>query len=345
MNPEEKPYNPSWIDRLNRWIASLPINLWLFHLLLALLLILIQVLFLWLDAGLHAREILPVIVFNSLAVPFLLVLLYILDQQSVSALEAMKPVLDMTGQEYEKYHYMFLNMPFFPPLAAGLVLMIIVILTPTVTIDPLRYAVLDHTPTFSLVYHIIDKMSAFLFGVVLYHLVRHLRLVNSIYDHHVRINLFDLGPLQGLSRVTASTIIGLLVFIYAWMLINPELLTDPFLLVLFIIFTIIPISVFAWPLWGLHRMIDVEKKNRLHEIDLRFEAVAQQFNQHLDQGDLDAVESLNGIIISLDTQRNRIDDIPTWPWRAETARLVLTAIALPLLMMVLQLFVSRALPG
>ena len=85
--PEVPPYKPSWINRLNRWIADLPINLWLVHLLIALLLIAIQVFFLWLDGGLYAREILPVIAFNSLAVPFLLVLMYVLDQQAVSALE------------------------------------------------------------------------------------------------------------------------------------------------------------------------------------------------------------------------------------------------------------------
>lgn len=345
MNTEELPYKPSLIDRLNRWIAELPINLWLFHLLLTLILIVIQILFLWVDGGLHATEIVPVIIFNSLAVPFLLLLIYLLDQQALTALASMKPVLDMTEQVYTEYRYRFSNMPFFAPLLAGLALTIMTILTPLVSTDPLRYAILEQTPRFSVVYHIIDKGSAFLFGVVLYYLVRHLRLVNSIYDQHVRIDLFQLDPLQALSRVTTSTITGLLIFLYAWMLINPELLTDPVLVGLIIIFTIIPISVFLWPLWGVHRIIDREKRAVLYDIDLRFEAVLIQFNQYLDEGDYISAEKLNGVINSLHIQRRRIIDIPTWPWRAETARLVLTAIALPLFMMILQYFVVRALPG
>ena len=52
---------------------------------------------------------------------------------------------------------------------------------------------------------------------------------------------------------------------------------------------------------------------------------------------------MNRTITSLEFQYRRIRDIPTWPWRAETARLVLTAIAIPLVLMVLQYFVLQAL--
>jgi len=326
MKSLEPPYNPSWIDRLNRWIANLPINLWLFHFLLGLVLILVQLIFLWVDGGLHATEILPVIVFNSLAVPFLLLLIFLLDQQAVSALDSMKPVLDMTEQEYAEYRYRLSNMPFVAPLLAGLTIMVLTVLA-----------------LFSIIYHMIDKTSAFLFGVILYYLVRHLRLVNSIYEDHTHIDLFQLDPLQALSRVTASTITGLLVFLYAWMLINPELLTDPVLVGIIIIFTIIPVSVFLWPLWGIHRIINQEKSKVLHEMDFRFEAVALRFNHHLDGGDYDSADRLNGIINSLDIQRKRVNDIPTWPWRSGTTRLILTAIALPLMLMIIQYFILQAL--
>ena len=344
MKSLEPPYKPSWIDRLNRWIANLPINLWLFHFLLGLVLILVQLIFLWVDGGLHATEILPVIVFNSLAVPFLLLLIFLLDQQAVSALDLMKPVLDMTEQEYAEYRYRLSNMPFVAPLLAGLAITVLTVLAPLVSIEPLRYAILDQTPLFSIIYHIIDKTSAFLFGVILYYLVRHLRLVNSIYEDHTHIDLFQLDPLQSLSRVTASTITGLLVFLYAWMLINPELLTDLVLVGIIIIFTIISVSLFLWPLWGIHRIINREKSKVLHEMDFRFEAVALRFNHHLDGGDYDSADRLNGIINSLDIQRKRVSDIPTWPWRSGTTRLILTAIALPLIMMFLQYFILRAIP-
>jgi hypothetical protein len=49
------------------------------------------------------------------------------------------------------------------------------------------------------------------------------------------------------------------------------------------------------------------------------------------------------LIASLDIQYRRINAIPTWPWRPETARIALTAIALPLMLMILQYFAFQAL--
>jgi hypothetical protein len=79
----------------------------------------------------------------------------------------------------------------------------------------------------------------------------------------------------------------------------------------------------------------------LHEIDLRFETLFATFNQHLQEGDYDAIEPLNGTISSLEIQHRKIVAIPTWPWRPETARFALGAIALPLILTILQLLVTQ----
>ncbi len=54
-------------------------------------------------------------------------------------------------------------------------------------------------------------------------------------------------------------------------------------------------------------------------------------------------DGLNATIASLEIQHKRISAIPTWPWKPETARIALTAIALPLMLMILQSFVLQAL--
>jgi hypothetical protein len=340
---ETQPYKPSWIDRFNNWVEKLPVSVWIFYIIFGIVLILVQMLFLWLDGGLYAVELLPVIIFNSLATPFLLAVIHLLDNQAVTALRSMRPMLDTVEQEFAQYEYKLSNMPFLAPLIAGLIILVSTLLTPLVTIDPIRYAALDQLPVFAVVYHIIDKSSAFLFGVVIYHTIRQLRLIDSINSKHIRINLFYLQPLQGFSRLTASTASGLVVFVYAWMFINPELLTDPILLGYALLFTMLAVSIFVWPLWGVHRLIEMEKGNTLHEIDQRFEAVFSKFNQYIHDEDYTAAEMLKGTITSLDIQYNRINSIPTWPWRSETARLVLTAIALPLMLMIIQYFVVQAL--
>ena len=342
-NNQERPYKPSWIDRFNNWVEKLSVSAWIFYVVFGIVLILVQILFLWLDKGLHAEELLPVVIFNSVATPFLLGLIHLLDTQAVTAVNSMKPMLTTTETEFDLNEYKLSNMPFLAPLIAGLTVTVLIILAPQVSIEPIRYEALKHLPVFTLVYHIIDKSSAFLLGVFIYHTIRQLRLVNGINSNHIRVNLFHLKPLQAFSRLTASTMVGLVVFVYLWMFINPELFTDPLLFGIIVGFTILAVAIFVWPLWGVHRLMETEKERALHEIDLRLETVFEKLNQRLQEDNFSAIELLNGTISSLEIQHKRISAIPTWPWRSETARLVLTAIALPIMLMILQYFVFQAL--
>jgi hypothetical protein len=89
--------------------------------------------------------------------------------------------------------------------------------------------------------------------------------------------------------------------------------------------------------------MEAEKAAALGEAEQIFVAVLAQFNQLLQEGDYAAAEKLNGTIASLEIQHRRIRAIPTWPWSPETARIALTAIALPLILMIIQSFVLQAL--
>ncbi|NIM93760.1 MAG: hypothetical protein GTO18_08630, partial [Anaerolineales bacterium] len=255
--------------------------------------ILIQVLFLWLDGGLAvAGVLLPVIIFNGLVIPFLLALIHLLDNQAVTALNSMRPTLEMTEPEFDKFQYMLSNMPSRPTLIAALATLVFLILTERLWIVPIRFAALEQLPIFAIVFHIIDKSPALVFGAFIYHTIRQLRLVNTINANYLRVSLFDLGPLQAFSKLTASTAVGLVVGIYGWMLINPELLADPMSLGFAVLFTILAIAVFVWPLWGVHRLMEIEKARALREIDRRFEAVFSEFNQFVHDDDYAATERL-----------------------------------------------------
>ncbi len=342
-NHEELRYKPSWIDRFNNWAETLPVNIWIFHIVFGIVLILVQVFFLWVDRGLYANELLPVIIFNGFAVPFLLVMIYLLDNQAMDALNTMKPMLEMTEGEYEDYEYRLANMPFLVPLISGLATLVLVLLMERFFTTPLRYTALEQLPVFTVVFFIVDKSSAFLVGVFLYHTIRQLRLVNAINSHHTRINLFNIRHLHAFSRLTASTAVGLLFFLYLWMLINPELFADPAIFGLIVVMTILSVFIFAWPLWGVHRLLVMEKERALDEIDYNFEAVFSKLNQKIHDDDYVVTERLSRTITSLEVQQKRINDIPTWPWRSETARLVLTSIALPIVLMIIQFIVLKAL--
>jgi hypothetical protein len=342
-NNNQRYYKPSWIDRFNNWVEKLPVRTWIFHVVFGIVLILVQILFLWLDGALHAEELLPVIIFNGLATPFLLAMIQLFDNQAVTALNSMKPMLDTTESEFDQYEYKLANMPSRAALIAGLILLVAVIAMEQLSTMPSRYEALEQQPIFAVVFHIIDKSSAFMYGVMVYHTIRQLRLVNTINSRYLRISLFNVGPSQAFSKLTASTAVGLVFGVYAWMLLNPELLAEPISVGFAASLTVLAVAVFIWPLLGAHRLLVKEKERALHEISLRFEAVFLKFNQRINDEDYAATERLSRTITSLEIQHKRISAIPTWPWSSETARLALTAIALPLMLMILQYFVLQTL--
>lgn len=307
------------------------------------MLILVQVLAFRMERNAASGSLLPVIVFNSMATPFLLGLIHVLDRRAVAALNSLRPVLQSEGSEIDAHEYALSNMPTIPPWIAGLVMLFTALLMEQLTTGPVRYAVLDSLSVFPVVFHVIDKSSAFLFGVFLYHTVRQLRLVSRINVHHVHINLFNLKPLQAFSRLTASTAIGMLVFVYGWLLINPDLLADPIILLFAVLISAMTALVFILPLWGIHRLIDAEKARAVHEIDLGFEAAFSKFNRYFKEDDYTSIDRLNGIIASLEVQQRKVSAIPTWPWGLQTARVAFSAIAGPLTIMILQLIIQRLL--
>jgi hypothetical protein len=338
----ERTFKPSWIDRFNNLVKNLPVSPWLFFSIFGLVLILVQMLILWLEEGSQEVDILPIIIFNGLFIPYLLGLIYLLDHQAVAAMNSMRSIIDTTESELKHYQFMLSNMPAGASLLAGLSMVVFTILLEQVWGTPIRYGALEQLPIFTVIFQMIDKSSAFLFGVFVYHTIRQLLLVNSINVNHIRINLFNLRPAQAFSKLTASTAVGLVAGVYGWMLINPELLANPVIFGFLMMTTALALSVFVLPLYGIHRLMEATKDRMLHEIDLRSEAVFSKFNKGLRDDDTSAIDRLNGTIASLEIQYNRIKAIPTWPWKPETAQFALTAIALPLVLAALRFLVERA---
>ena len=335
-------FEPSWIDRFNNRVGRLPIRSWIFYVSFGLVLIVIQVLILWLEGGLQNFEIIPVIIFNGLFTPFLLGLIHFLDQQAMTSLNTIKPALEIGEADFNQYKFNLSNMPPSLPLIAGMTMLIFVILMEQFLATPARYEVLEDFRIFEVVFFIIDKSSAFLFGAFIYHTIRQLRLVNAINSNAIKVNLFNLGPLQAFSRLTASTAAGLVIGVYGWMLINPDLFSDPAIFGFILVVTILAGTVFLWPLYGAHKLMVAAKEKALNEIDQLSESVYLKFNNGLRDEDYAAIELLNGTISSLDIQRKLIKAIPTWPWKPETAQFVLTAIALPLVLAILRFLIEQA---
>lgn len=336
----EKLYKPSWIDNINHWFEKLPGAPWISYTACGLILVTVQFLFLLFEGGLQYRELLPIITFNGFLIPFLMALIYFLDNKAKTALNSMKPALGMTGAQVGEFQYKLSNMPARSPLIAGGILLLLVILMEQLWIAPFRYAALDQLPIFTIIFQIIDKVSAFLLGIFIYHTIRQLRLVTIINSNYLAVNLFNLRPSRAFSTLTAATAIGIIIAVYGWMFINPELLADPVSLGFVGFISLLAAVVFALPLYGVHKLIMQEKERRLQRLDTEFESIFSRFNKTLREADFSAAERFNGTIASLDIQRSRIAAIPTWPWQLETARSVSAAIFIPLLLSLLQYIIE-----
>lgn len=340
---KERPYNSSLIDRFQGWVQNLPMSTWVFYALFAVTLSAVQLLVIWLEGGLQFGQLLPIVIFNALFSSFLLALMHFLDNQATESLQTMAPVLEMTILERERAQYVLATMPSRESLLSGVTMVVFAILMERLWVTPVRYAALEQLPIFAVVFQIVDKGSAFLFGVFIFHTIRQLRLVTAINRQYVRISLYDLTSLQSFSKLTAATAVGLVAGVYAWLIINPDLLADPLIFAFVGVITVLAVTVFVLPLLGVHRRMESEKDNMLQMLDRDLERAFSQFNRALREEDHATLERLNGIIASLEIQHNKIKAIATWPWKPETAQFTLTAITLPLILAIVQFFIERAL--
>lgn len=181
-------------------------------------------------------------------------------------------------------------------------------------------------------------------GVALYHVIHQLRLVSRIYTRHTSLNLFSMGPLYEFSRVTARAALAAVLGLYAWFAFDPSPLADnadPNFIVVLIAIGSIALLAFVQPLLGLHGLL-VAEKQRLHEENGRqFEIASALLHNRVSEGRLEEVEKLEKALNGLAIERNVLEKLRTWPWEPETARVVVTATLLSLVLWVIQRVLDR----
>jgi hypothetical protein len=112
--------------------------------------------------------------------------------------------------------------------------------------------------------------------------------------------------------------------------------SDPTALVIILPLTALGLASFVWPLLGIHRLLVQEKGRLLDEAALRFQATLAELHRRVDSGQLEGMDDLHKAMASLEIELSALDRVPTWPWRPETMRLLITALALPLLVWIVQ---------
>jgi hypothetical protein len=149
-----------------------------------------------------------------------------------------------------------------------------------------------------------------------------------------------------LSGLTARTAAGLIPAFYAWVALLPLVggTVNTLLLVLGLVSTVgLAVPTFAWPLWGVHELLEHEKGRRLSAVQQRLEAVLGELQRRVDTGELPGVSDLKNALDGLVAGQAALEKIPTWPWPPGTLRNLGAALLLPLILWIITRLLERLL--
>ena len=341
-NSEDKvyPYPPSWLDRFTEWVERLPGRSWVFYPAMGLVLAFLSTVTDWSDGSYPIGTFNAFHIWLAVQTPYLLALIRYLDGAAETALKNFRPALEVSEEEYSELRYRLTTAPVRPTLLGSLVGVAVAVLL--VPIFPLLKTLVGYSkgPSFGIAIGLIFIMLG-VAGAVVYHTIHQLRIVSHIYAVQANVNLFDLSPLYAFSGLTSQTAVGLLIYDYLWIATAPQMLSQPVGVGFTIFYAVVAIIIFVWPLLGVHGRLVQEKQRLLRESSRRLEDMIGELHGRVDAKELHSIDELRVTMASLESEQNMLNRIPTWPWRPETLRGLVSALFLPLVMFVLQFVLQR----
>jgi hypothetical protein len=337
-------YSPSWYDRLSAWLENLPGPTALYYIGLGVALILILFGLTGPESTGGDRITDRMKLYLALIIPYVLASAHLLDTSAVRAIEKLRPALRLNEVSIEQMQYRIATLPARPALLASLVSIAAVHAPLLFGYDYLGIAP-DPRIASQLAFFLIGILFWWVFGFAAYHTIHQLRAVSQIYSEHVNINLYRFSALYTLSTVTSITSIGILLAVSVAVALLPSIALQPIGLVVIGISLILAVITFAWPLWGVHRIMVEEKERMDLECSERYELLLKEWHSKVDSRKLDGSSDLYSAIQSVLAERDEIGKIPTWPWTPGTLRGWIAALFLPLAVWMLQWLIERFLLG
>jgi hypothetical protein len=192
--------------------------------------------------------------------------------------------------------------------------------------------------------------------VLVYLVVRQLRIVARLHREVAQVDLLRPRPLHALSRLTARSAITLVVLAVASGLPLPGVSEAAWLgTILFfsLPFLVLAAFVFFVPLRGMHGRLSAEKEWRVGEVSARLDATTEALHRLVDQetaNHSDAersrlaqtrIDALNKALASLLAERDFVRRVSPWPWDASTFRAVVSAVGLPIALFLVYRLLER----
>lgn len=341
--PKARPYPPSWLESLLAALLRLSAPAWAVFLGLGLGLLLLLSLVKWSDGAYPVGTVFLNHVVLAAIVAGTFIMTHMTDQIGQAALRDMRPALIVDDGEYESLAYQLVTAPAggaFLASLGGLVALALWIQ------GERESGVFESLKLFTspLATALDGLILGFVFasiGVAVYGFVHMLRLMSHIYTTYTRVDLFYPDPLYGFSRITAFLGLSITFAEYAWLLTSPSLLNQPLGQALAVGVPLVSGIVFLVPLLGIHNRLVDEKGQRQAELAACVDDTITKLQRAVRDGHTEETEKWSKTLQSLNLAEQRLDRIPTWPWRPETPRLMATALLLPSILWFIQRFLGR----
>lgn len=324
----------SWIDWIVDQIDRLPGPVAVPYVFLFLAPILLLAMPIWINGQAISIENLRYYILVGFWTLFPLALMHHLDTFSERALEQFEPVCDMDETELSIVRWELTTMPAGPAAVAGFAGVGVIL--GFRYFAPQLFQVVQFTPTQSTLALIILCVNFAFQATLIYHTFRQLNLVSRIYRHAQLLDLFNLSPLYAFSALAARTAIAWALALYLTALIFPQVLRNSVTVGLTIFQVVLLFAVFTLPLAGIHQRIQSAKSKALQEVGTSLNRILRELNHRAQNYSFDDVDVLNRLFASLNTGRDILSKVPTWPWSPGTPLTVATALFLPVILFVIE---------
>jgi hypothetical protein len=333
------PYKPSWIHRFFAWVDRLPVPAWSFYLFILVLGGVIRHLVAWNTGILEQGQ------FNlyfALAQIWLVEQLYYYGHLNPriarQALDDIRPLLDMDEEGFNNLVYEFTM----TPASKGRIFQVLGFsfgIAFAAVVRPFSPEINYSFPEYVFLSWGLAQAMTFL---SIYWIFRQLGLVKEVFGKLKRVDLYDLDSLYGLSRLTASMGVAIIVIAFLNMfIITPQQMESALAVIFYTVFLILALVVFVLPLTDVNRFLREEKKRLLKVVNTHLEDAFEKVRKDFRSNQLEHMPALQVAIDSMMREKNLLESTPTWPWAPSTFRGFLAAIFLPLFLWLLQQLLAR----
>ena len=336
-----RPYEQSWIDRITFAVKRTKIPFVVFYILIWLVFFIALILLRWKDGTFTVGHIDKTDVVMSLTSIYFVALVHYLDNWAIKKLRIFRESILVPDEEFEGLAYQLSSLPPRPTLIASFISFGFGATTFIITPSSYGFIHIGFSSPSSILQLINFLFGWYTFGALSYHAFHQLTLGGMATANYLRINLFNLSPVYTFAGLTMRSAMGWLIMAYAWALTTPNLFQNAVILATIGFMQIVAVLTFILPLLGAHEKIVEKKAQSLHEISSRMESVVEDMSKVDEEYDKDRLSKLRDILSTLTMAEERIQKIPTWPWKPSVVNSLATAILLPNAVWVFQLVVEQ----